>query len=50
MKTVTMKKVRQPIYPNAASTRYYLSRMLDWGLTVTTAAGAVAFFVFLLAL
>ena len=45
-KVIRFKK-RGPAYPNAAETRYYLNKALDYLLTTASSAGVIAALMFL---
>lgn len=50
MKTAAIRRTvpTTPAYPNAASRRYFLNRLLDGALAVATAVGTITALVFLI--
>lgn len=52
MKTATVRPVTGPIptYPNAASHRYFLRKLLDSALAVAAIAGTITALIFLILL
>lgn len=52
MKTATIRRpvTTAPAYPNAASRRYFLRKLIDGALAVATAVGAITALIFLILL
>ncbi len=47
-KVIPFPRHRCPTYPNAADTKYFVDRLIDYALTFATAAGIVSVVFFLM--
>lgn len=46
-KVIPFKNRKTPVYPNAAESRYFVNKILDYLLTAASSAGVIAALMFL---